>query len=286
MTEKNMSDREVVESTSLFLELVLEDEWGTAPTKDELWRLFPSASFKCLRTGGIETFRPSKSSVFNPLMDHVWIGEADVVVVAYRCSGCNFCTYTIVFQMNGTIEEIDTRHYRMTKIASVPARRPGVPRKIKKYLGDDLGSLYSKALYSEQYGQGIGALVYYRRVLEALTFKLVEDLSDETHREEWRQLFADNNDKPRQEEIIDKATQVFADEFAERDRDIFQQLYSGTSFGLHALGDEAALKLASAARLGLEALIESIIERQDRDKRLRQSRNLINQAKKAHAESE
>jgi hypothetical protein len=138
------------------------------------------------------------------------------------------------------------------KVGQIPELREAIEPKLNTALGDSR-QLYRKAIRSRNFGFGIGAVSYLRRIIEDTTESLM-DLLHEEKWEEWtpeeRQQFELARKTYQYSQKIDYAagkilpTKAFAN-----GRDSFTALHEVTSGGLHGKSEEECLQIFDSCNL-------------------------------------
>ncbi len=114
---------------------------------------------------------------------------------------------------------------------------------------------YQQALASLGYGFGVGALSYFRRVVEASTegiLDLIEDVADEEKDEETLERIRDARASREMEEKWRIAADTLSSSLRPGNVNPLRTLFKQYSRGLHGLTDEECLLVAGRLRYALE----------------------------------
>src|ERR1700733_3658525 len=226
-----------------------------------------------------EKLRLGKFLVSGPLYAHFFIAEGAVVpalpsLIEHHCaicgkeqiferssgastSGDHGWQRTVIYDCRNCKKQSQAYMYSwrdrdFSKVGQVPELREHIDSPLKKALGDSL-RLYQKAIRSRNFGFGIGAVAYLRRIIEDTTGQLM-DLLKEDQWESWqdaeRQEF-DNARKTYQysQKIEYAAEKILPAAVFANGRDSFTALHDVTSAGIHSKTEDECLAIFDRCNL-------------------------------------
>lgn len=177
----------------------------------------------------------------------------------YRCSNCGktYKTYAL------SIEEIDDGNHTgtCTKFGERPAFGPPVPSRLIRLIGPDR-DIFLKGRRCENQGLGIGALIYYRRVVENQKDRILGEIIKVAQKLNAKQEVLDALSKSLSETQFSQALDISKNAMPEslliNGHNPLRLLHSALSEGVHARSDEECLQIASSVRVVLGELAERI----------------------------
>lgn len=267
MTEKNIQEQPAPVTLAKFLELSppgAQAHVSDLITKVEIdganWYVLstPELHLHCgnERCNGMRVFR----AVQQPRATHVPVDRLQNIYVNYCCSNCahNTKTFSLAVQRNG--REGSGISY---KIGELPNFGPPTSPRLLKLIGPDR-ELFLRGRRCENQGLGIGAFVYYRRVIESQKNRIIDEVlkvskklgapkdvlaSLEAAKAETQFSKAIETIKP----VVPQALQV-------NGHNPLNLLHSALSEGLHQQSDEVCLELATSVRVVLAELSERLAQ--------------------------
>jgi len=93
------------------------------------------------------------------------------VKYSFQCAGCQQAKYDFWV-------EIDFHRQAIRKLGQNPPYTIEVEKNIEDFLGEEDSELFKRGRVCESQGYGLGAYVYYRRVLEDCISGLIEKLTE------------------------------------------------------------------------------------------------------------
>lgn len=193
-------------------------------------------------------------------------------VLSYACETCGQVvkSYAVRFRSLATTMQV-AELVDVQKLAEWPPFSPRTPAKVISLVGSDR-ELFLKGRRAEIEGLGVGAFVYYRRIIESQKNRLLDEII------RVGQHLGVGEDSVGKLESAKKETQF--SKAVESVRDVIPQalfvkghnpltfLYSALSEGLHNASDEECLEAASDIRLMLVAFAEKLTEAMQEQKQL------------------
>lgn len=153
--EKKVSPQEFYETWPLYRRLQLYDGWETP---DRISR-------ECQRCGKETTWKQVTHTSAG-LYGYVHIDEFK----------CGLCESDTVYFLTYTLRSADGALY-IQKVGQFPPHSINIPASIERRLGSS-ADLYRKGLVCRNQGYGVGALAYFRRVIEDKTNELIDIVAD------------------------------------------------------------------------------------------------------------
>lgn len=204
---------------------------------------------------GVRFFRRSSKSMPD-------LGEDgyNFFYVSYTCSNCRKYekTFSLAAQRDGS--EISGTCY---KFGELPEFGPPTPSRLIKLIGPDR-ELFLKGRRCENQGLGVGAFVYYRRVVEGQKNRILDEIIKVS-----RKLGAPGEkvsllDAAKTETQFSKALASVKDALPQslliNGHNPLSLLHSALSDGLHARSDQECLEVASSVRVVLAELSERLAQ--------------------------
>lgn len=148
------------------------------------------------------------------------------------------------------------------KIGQWPSWKAEISQDLSKTLRR-LGAwpLYNKGVTSESQGYGIGAYAYYRRIVETVIQKLLNDMIemvDESQSVEFKQAVEDAKKQTQASEKIRMVKDLLPSSLRPGGMNPLGVLYGTLSDGVHTLSDSECLDRAQQIRTVLDFLVKQI----------------------------
>lgn len=201
--------------------------------------------------------------------DEVYFGRSDQIQQrVYTCRNCgeNKQYYQIIWLENRN-ENINL----FVKVGQWPPLSIEPSPELAKALGPEDLKLYKKGLIDFKYGHGIGAVGYFRRVLEnkvnALLDLIVEAAKNAQLSGEYLAQVAATKQSHRVEDKIDLAVKILPAHLKPGGHNPLDKLYKPLSAGLHGESDEECLAIFSEARFVFEYLFKNLTESNEEARR-------------------
>jgi hypothetical protein len=268
-----MVPRNFFEDTSLYqkLRVKLTDENRNAvdiPGAQRSHRGVTVAALKlaCPICRAQETFRLLDEIDHHEVAEYLWIEREDTEIyrLTFECQACNQgrVHYFVEFNVpNGYIK----------KVGQEPGLPIAVDKRVEQALGDSL-YLYTNGKICENYGLGIAAFAYYRRLVEMKIDQLLSSLSEVMNEEDADTFRAEvesaKNLGNTAEKIRILASKLPKSVFIAGNNPL-TVLYRALSEGLHNEPDEKCLDLAKAIRVILEHIYKQIEEYRNSQRELK-----------------
>lgn len=179
--------------------------------------------------------------------------------ITYRCSNCQKTEKT--YSLAVKLDEEEQPTGELYKFGELPTYGPPTPPKLVKLIGPDRDT-FLKGRRCENQGLGIGAFIYYRRVVENQKdrilneiIKVSEKLSAPSNKIETLKRAVEETQFSK---ALDMAKDVIPESLLINGHSPILLLHSALSEGVHALSDEECLELASSVRIVLGELSERL----------------------------
>jgi hypothetical protein len=172
---------------------------------------------------------------------------------SYRCANCNNQNVYFSYNWQESSETIDGQQakiYSFSKYGQFPPLEERLSRQLEQALQatDDL-EFYKTALRFRNFGKGIGAMAYMRRVIEGHMGEMLEILNEEAQAKGLQPLAQDEIASLRFSEKVDRAKELFpAIIKPENYPNPFEHLYKLTSDALHNLSEDESVMLFDQCR--------------------------------------
>ena len=178
--------------------------------------------------------------------------------LVYKCRDCD--TYEKHFCL-GLFSIDDKGNGNVFKIGEYPELYIKLPSNLQSLLGNDFAS-FIKGLKCEKQGLGIGAYIYYRRVVENQKNRLLGEIQKVLEKLSAQKEMIETIQKAILETQFSKAIDMVKDSLPESllvdGHNPFKLLHKALSIGIHKLPDEECLQIAHNIRMVLIDLCERI----------------------------
>jgi hypothetical protein len=204
---------------------------------------------------GIRFFRRNNSSV-----DDIPDDNFHFFYITYVCSNCRktLKTFSLAAQRNAT--SVSGKCY---KFGELPEYGPPTAAKLIKLIGPDR-ELFLKGRRCENQGLGIGAFVYYRRVVEEQKNRILDEVIKVSQKVGATAQAIKVLEEAKSETQFSKALANVKDVIPQalliNGHNPFTLLHSALSDGLHLRSDEHCLEIASSIRVVLAELSERLAQ--------------------------
>lgn len=178
--------------------------------------------------------------------------------LTYRCRNCQSTTKTFAVAAHLAENEKDGE---ILKFGEWPPFGPPTPSRVIKLIGPDR-DLFLTGRRSENQGMGIGAFVYYRRVVENQKDRIIDEIIRVSEKLSAPPESIDALKKAKEETQFSKAVETVKHAIPQglliNGHNPLSLLHSALSEGLHAQTDEECLELATSIRVVLNELAERL----------------------------
>jgi hypothetical protein len=189
----------------------------------------------------------------------VYFGSGLITQRYYTCRNCGASRqhYQFIWQENedGNI---------FAKVGQYPPLSIEPTPELAEALGSEDAQLYKKGLINFQFGHGIGAVAYFRRVLENKINSLLDLIAEAARNENApAELIAAVDAvklSHRAEDKIAVASQVLPAHLKPGGHNPFDKLYAPLSAGLHGESDDQCLTTFADAKFVFEYLFKNLTE--------------------------
>jgi hypothetical protein len=191
--------------------------------------------------------------------------------LTYECVLCEDSKRTFWFRSTAGSGQNGTR-ITLTKFGENPSWSVRVSKPISKALGSEREKFFKKGLVCMSQGFGLGAVAYFRRVVEDIANDLL-DLVEEAARldgaDDRLAKIAAARSSQRADEKLKQAASLIPTALFIGNQNPLSRLYDAYSAGIHRESEEDCQMLAMEFRLSLEYAIAGLKEQLDNAKRFR-----------------
>ena len=176
-----------------------------------------------------------------------------LITVYYSCLHCAAASVCFVIELNRELTWV-------RKLSQIPPLHVMKNRYLLKLIGA-YDELYQKGLSCEIHGYGIGAFVYYRRIVELIIDRLINLISEvftEEDKVKYRQVFDDIRKSTVADEKIKLVKDLLPNSLRPDGYNPLGALYSALSEGIHGRSDEDCLQSAQTIRFVLTYLVDQV----------------------------
>lgn len=181
------------------------------------------------------------------------------IYVTYRCSNCQ--EHQKTYSLAVRLDEEEHPTGELYKFGELPTYGPPTPPRLVKLIGPDRDT-FLKGRRCENQGLGIGAFIYYRRVVENQKNRILGEIikvseklgADENKIETLKQAVSETQFS----KALDMAKDVIPESLLINGHSPILLLHGALSEGVHALSDEECLELASSVRVVLGELSDRL----------------------------
>ncbi len=191
-------------------------------------------------------------------LNKILTNEPDNFYLKYRCSNCQATEKVFSVSMfKDDDEEIGQAH----KFGEYPPFGPPTPSKLVKMIGPDRDE-FLNGRRCENQGLGVGAFIYYRRVVERQKNRILNEIIKVSEK-----LSADSQQvailhaavaENQFSTAMDMAKDALPESLLINGHSPIRLLHSALSEGVHALSDAQCLELAGSVRIVLGELAERL----------------------------
>lgn len=198
----------------------------------------------------------------NHLNDSSWdLEDNKYMTLDYLCASCN------EFQRFFVIKFDENLNY-VQKIGQFPPLDISIPKYIRKAIGE-YEDYYKKGRISENFGYGIGAHAYYRRIIEGIIDELLDRVSN-LFPEDEKKIYEEALSRAKKEKNATAKIEIVKDLvppiLIQGRYNPLKTLHESLSIGIHVESDEVCIENAIIIRKNLEFLVEAIYRGEERSK--------------------
>lgn len=179
--------------------------------------------------------------------------------LTYRCANCRESLK--IFSLRVCLTDNRKMTGNAYKLGEYPVYGPPTPARLIKMIGPDR-EIFLKGRRCENQGLGIGAFVYYRRVVENQKTRILDEIIKVASRVGATQESLEKLNAAKQETQFSKALASVRDAIPQslliNGQNPLTLLHSALSDGLHDRTDEDCLGIAQAVRIVLAELSERL----------------------------
>lgn len=182
--------------------------------------------------------------------------EGSHFILHYICALCKSFGRVFVLKVGKNLKQI-------FKIGQYPPWDISIKKKLQKILGE-YSDYYQKGLICESRAQGIGANIYYRRIVEGMIGELLEDLKEflaGEEREKYEAVLDETKRRKTAQDKIKLVKNLIPPILMIGSQNPFIVLYDILSGGIHGKTDEECLAEAGLIRTSLIFIVNSILNR-------------------------
>ncbi|MDY0274927.1 MAG: hypothetical protein RBR42_05740 [Desulfomicrobium sp.] len=187
------------------------------------------------------------------------VKDYDFFYVTYRCSNCQRVQKT--FSLAAKVDTDSKPTGECYKFGEMPTYGPPVSPKLIKLIGPDRNE-FLKGRRCENQGLGVGAFIYYRRVVENQKNRILEQIIKVSEKigahEEKIAILRSAIAETQFSKALDMAKGAIPESLLINGHSPILLLHSALSEGVHALSDEQCLELAGSVRVVLGELSERL----------------------------
>lgn len=179
--------------------------------------------------------------------------------LTYRCSNCQDTQKT--FALGAKVHEAESSDGECYKFGELPTYGPPTPARLIKLIGPDR-EIFLKGRRCENQGLGIGAFIYYRRVVENQKNRILGEILQVSEKIGVEQKILDTLREAISETQFSKALSMVRDAIPQalliNGHNPMLLLHGALSDGVHGRSDEECLEVASSVRVVLGELAERL----------------------------
>ena len=181
---------------------------------------------------------------------------------------CQFCKKNkIHFLINGFTErdKEDNKRFYIRKVGQLPAPEINLDSNLESFLSEEDKGFYKKALMNLQYGYGIGAFSYFRRIVQNEIESIANKLADGNSENKGSILKAIEDYKQNKvmKNLINDITKYLPKRILDIGDNPLLVLYGQLSDGIHNLSEEECIERSKAIDVLLRFVFKEL--RQDSD---------------------
>jgi hypothetical protein len=208
-----------------------------------------------------------------------YLTKGTIVKVDYACAACD---WTRVFLI-----ALDPAGEYVEKVGQFPRFDTSIDSRVEKSVGPDDIFLYKNGRMCELHGYGIGAFAYYRRLVENVISKLLDEIVDlvpEEDKEHYMAGLQKVRNEKLAEEKLEVAKDILPQSLKTAGSNPLSTLYDALSAYIHARTDHECLNIAVTIRTVFDALVIQIDANKTSSKALTEGtkRLLLDKSRERH----
>lgn len=188
--------------------------------------------------------------------DNINLKNDEFITIKYICKNCNSYTKTYSFLKKPL--DNDKKELKLTKLGEYPRYGNPIEPKLIRLIGTDDKDTFFKGRQCENQGLGIGAFVYYRRVVENQRNRILDNIIKVSKKLNFPKEKISIIENAKNENQFSKSIKMIKDTLPEslfiNGHNPLTLLHSALSDGLHDRTDEHCLDLAQDIRIVLTEL--------------------------------
>jgi hypothetical protein len=215
------------------------------------------------------------------------LGQATepIDICKYLCRNCSASPRSVVFALRWEVSRTSegtqssagmpgyiqhTAHGKVTKWGQLPAIEERVSSGLAKQLDETHFRYYKQAIRLRNFGLGIAALAYMRRVVEDNVNQLLDIVLEEAKLAGDTTVDIEEIERVKAGKVFEKKIEYAKSKLPSRllvgGHNPLDKLHSVTSEGIHALTDDECIEVFDAARLVFEYFFENLPEQQRKER--------------------
>jgi len=201
--------------------------------------------------------------------------EKDIVNLNYICASCEDYYRFFALKMGKGLKTIE-------KVGQYPPWDINIKKNLRKILGE-YSIYYKKGLICESEASGIGANIYYRRIVEGIIGELLEDLKEflvGEEREKYEKVLYETKRIRTAQDKIKLVKNLIPPILMIGSQNPLTVLYDILSGGIHGKTDEECLAEAGLIRTSLVFLVNSILNRRRDQQEYTESMKILEKQRK------
>ncbi len=198
-----------------------------------------------------------------------YIGHGEIVLrtsrqllyLTYRCSNCQKTVKT--FSIAARIDEQRNPTGELYKLGEMPPYGPPTPPILLKLIGPDR-EIFLKGRRCENQGLGIGAFIYYRRVVENQKNRILKEIVKVAEKinapDQTLKTLKAAIAETQFQKALDMSKDAIPESLLINGHSPVRLLHGALSKGVHAMSDEECLDFASSVRVVLSELSDRLAQ--------------------------
>lgn len=267
LTQKVFLERTPPGTTVIVSDLESRDRDGSVRVRT------PELELHCSNCGGQRFFAPTAVSEF--------VGQKKPFdsFLSYVCRNCRKDTKS--FALAGSFKE---EKWALFKYGEAPPFGPPTPARAIALIGPDREQ-FLKGRRCENLGLGVGAFVYYRRVVESQRDRIFDEVIRVSRHIGADEQFLQEMESAKKEPQFTKAVEMIKKGLPQslliNGRNPLLLLHAALSEGVHEMNDEQCLAVASSVRVVLVEFAERLGQAMKDEKELSDAVSRLSAPKKA-----